>query len=95
MEERDDINKYLTWSNVWKVIAIVCSCVWFISGQINSDSVRDIQQIQTQKDVSDIKIIVKDIQSDNKSNAIQTDIRLNNLEKDVKVMQTQIDSYHK
>lgn len=92
MMVKDDINKYLTWSNVWKAIALVWGCVWFISEQLSSDSLRDFEVNQTKKDVSEIKNIVKDIQIDIKTGKSATDDRLNILEQDIKVLKNDVDN---
>ncbi len=85
----EDINKYFTWSNAFKFVAILCSFIWFLSGQFNSNAIRDLQLEQSKKDLADIKSILRDIQVDFKTINTQTDARLNALEQEVKVMKSE------
>lgn len=84
----DNINKYLTWATVWKVITVVCACVWFVAMLIKDNSIRDMEITQTKKDVSDIKGMLQEIQSDVKAASANTDGRLTSLEKRVTILET-------
>ncbi len=87
----ENFNKLLTWQNLFKTIAMVAAAVWFISNVVNADSVRDVEVNQTKKDISEIKSIVKEIQTDVKTSNFNTDSRLNKLEGDVKAINKELE----
>ncbi len=87
----ENINKLLTWQNLFKTIAFVAAAVWFVSNVVTSNSVRDVEVNQTKKDISEIKTIVKEIQTDVKTSNFNTDDRLNRLEGDVKAINKELE----
>ena len=89
-EVKDDINRYLTWGNLWKLITLICASVWVVNEQLSSDTARDFEVNQTKKDVTEIKSIVKDIQSDIKTGTSKTDNRLNTLEQEVGLLRNDL-----
>jgi len=84
----DNINNYLTWANAGKVIILICSTVWFLANVAQQGSTQELELLQAQKDVSEIKNIVKEIQLDVKAAGSAVDGRLDKLEQRVGVLET-------
>ena len=84
----DNINNYLTWANAGKLILLVCSTVWFLASIAQNGSTQELELLQAQKDVTEIKNIVKEIQLDVKAAGSATDSRMDKLEQRVGILET-------
>lgn len=87
----DNINKYLTWQNLFKVVIGVCACAFFISDIIISDSIRDVNISEIKRSVDEIKVVTKETQEDMRLNQRVTDGRLNKIEAEQSSMKTDIE----
>lgn len=83
---KDDINQYLTWSNVIKVAFFLCSVIWFFAEQVKGDTTRDLEAQQTNKNIVDLTSAFKELKTELKTTSDINSQRFISLEKKVDIL---------
>lgn len=88
--ERDDINTYLTWSNLIKVAVFICSVVWFVARQAEGDTTRDIKLDGVTRSITELNQSMNGLRGELKTTMDVFNSKINLLEKQVDLQSYEI-----
>lgn len=85
-EPKDDLNKYLTWGNMLKVLLFICTPIFMIAQKDAADKSRDLEIKNINIKLEEIKISIDNNNKKTLEEYKEMSERINNLEKKVEII---------
>lgn len=89
-EKTDDLNKYLTWGNVIKVILFLLTPVVAINGFINKSTVQEYELKTLNTNIAEINTSVKELKVQTENFIKESNSKITQLEKDVDIIKLEL-----
>lgn len=85
-EPKDDLNKYLTWGNMLKVLLFICTPIFMIAQKDAADKSRDLEIKNVNIKLEEIKLSIDNNNKKTLEEYKEMSERINNLEKKVEIL---------
>lgn len=87
--KKDDLNAYLTWGNVAKVVIFLCTPIFFIAKQTGKDTIKEYEMKSLMTSTEEINKNVKDIKTQNEAYQKEINQRIQTLELNFQAIQAE------
>lgn len=94
-EAKDDLNKYLTWGNMIKVLVFICTPIFMIAQKDAADKTRDIEIKNINIKLEEIKISIQESGRAAKEEYKETSNRLNSVERRMELIEYELKNNNK
>lgn len=88
--KQDDLNKYLTWGNVIKVILFLVTPFIAISAFLNKATLQEYEVKNISQSLKDINITVKELKTTTENMVKEANTRISSLESRVQILEIEV-----
>lgn len=87
---RDDLNQYLTWANVIKVVVFLCTPIFIIAKQLGKETTRDYEIKTITTNITEINTTLKEVKISNENLYKEQASRSSVMEKEIEAIKAEL-----